>query len=86
MIAKREQFDAIVSPRLTCSQMRETYPGRWLVIDQALNDEAEQLACGVVIWHGPDRDEAFAQPARLDLIDATILFTGPVPSHIRYAL
>lgn len=86
MIAKREQFDAFVSPRLTWSQMRAAYPGQWLVIDHALNDESNQLISGVVIWHGPDRDEAFAQPARLDLIEATILFTGPMPSHIRYAL
>lgn len=71
---------------MTSDEMDSRFPSEWVLIAEPVADELNDQVTGRVVWHSPDREEVYRKKRELDLASAAILFVGPWPDDLEFAL
>ena len=71
---------------LTFQEIKDRYPGEWLLIGEPELDSDLNLIAGEVLAHSPSREEIYRQLTTVRGKSVTIEHTGPVPADLAVVL
>ncbi len=72
--------------QLTWAEMKQRYPGEWLLIVEAELDKQLGVTCGEVLAHSPNQSDIYdALPLRQGR-SASIEYTGEMPEDLAFVL
>lgn len=72
--------------RLTMKEIENRFKSEWVLLENPVTTKMLEIKSGTVLAHCKDRDELYRRAAVLRLRHSAILFTGPLPKGIAYAL
>ena len=67
-------------------EMRNQFPGEWILVGDPRTDENLQVAAGRVLWHSKDRDELYRKARELAPKESAILYFGRIPEDVAVVL
>lgn len=76
----------VESELLDRSEIQRRYAPHWVLLVDTEQDKAGSVVRGRVVFHSPNRREVHAKSVALGLQSAAILFLGPKPKNLEYAL
>ena len=71
---------------LTVEQIKNSYPGEWLLVGEPELDSCLNLVAGHVLAHSPSREEIYRQLLQVKGRRVSIEYTGKVPADLAVAL
>jgi hypothetical protein len=71
---------------LTVAEMDAAYESEWILIDDPVTDESQNVQAGRVLAHSKDRDEVYRAAAALRPARFAILYTGSAPANTAIVL
>ena len=74
--------DADTMEACNYSEMRDRFPGEWVLVGNPETDENLQVIAGNVLWHSKDRDEVYRKARELRPKHSAILYTGALPEEM----
>ncbi len=77
----------VSSEYLSLEEIERRYDGQWVVIDEPNVSELTDFLGGTVVFHGSDRDEAWAEVERRGLKNVAVWYMGALfPEGVSVAL
>ena len=67
---------------MTLSEIERQFDGEWVLLEDPLLDDRNQVAGGKVLYHSKNRDEVDQIAVRLRPKHAAFLYTGPTPDNV----
>lgn len=71
---------------MTLEEIKQRYPGEWVLIEFAELDEELRVVEGEVIAHSSNKDEIYKKLLELENEKIAIEFTGDMPKEPAYLL
>jgi hypothetical protein len=71
---------------LTFQQIKDRYPGEWVLVGEPEVDASLNLVSGEVLAHSPSREEIYRQLLHVKGKRISIEYTGKVPADLAVAL
>ncbi len=67
---------------LTIDEIKERYAPDWVLIGEPQTDDALELRAGIVLFHGPDRDEVCRKAMDYPHGRYAVQFLGTIPEDL----
>ncbi len=67
---------------MSLSEANREFDAEWVLFTDAEVDDQFEVVKGMVLWHGPDRDEMHRKLIDLQPKNAPTHFTGRVPDDV----
>ena len=61
---------------LTITEIESQFDAEWVLVEDPLVDEHDEVVSGRVVWHSKDRDEVYDELLELRPKHPAIVFTG----------
>ena len=71
---------------MTAAEIEAQYASEWVLVENPQTDENLEVRSGKVLFHSPDRDEAYRKAVELRPRKFAVLFTGTIPEDTAIVL
>jgi hypothetical protein len=72
---------------LTMAEIEARFPKEWVLLTDPETNEYQQVLCGRLTFHSPDRDEVDRQALLLPTPrHIAVFYTGPIPEDAEFVL
>ena len=71
---------------LSLAEMGDQFDSEWILVDEPVLDESNNVQAGSVLAHSKDRDEVYRTAAALRPKRFAVLYTGTAPANTAIVL
>jgi hypothetical protein len=71
---------------LSLAEIEARFPSEWVLLEDPVTNEVQQVLAGKVRYHSKDRDEVYDKAVELKLKSMAVRYTGDFPEDEEFVL